>query len=296
MNLSRIDLVSLRLFVTVAGTGSISKGAARSHLALAAASKRIAELEDAAQAKLFYRHPKGVELTPAGHAMLHHAQSLLVGLERMAGELADFAGGVRGHVRIWANTSVVTQFLPEQLAEFSAAHPHIRIDLEEQMSNDTVRALLDGRADVGIFAGNVPAHGLETRVYQQDNLVLITPKKHPLAKRKSVAFDDARAYDFVGLHQTASIAALLAEASAAGTPMRTRVQVKSFDAMCRMIAVGLGVGVLPAAAAAPHMRSMGLTSIPLTDAWARRKLLLGVRSLAALPAAARALFDALLKR
>ncbi|MDB5803345.1 MAG: transcriptional regulator LysR family [Betaproteobacteria bacterium] len=294
MNLSRIDLISLRLFVAVASTGSISKGAARSHLALAAASKRVGELEDAAQARLFYRHPKGVELTPAGHAMLHHAQALLVGLERMAGELADFAGGVRGHVRIWANTSAVTQFLPEQLAEFCAGHPNIKIDLEEQMSSDTVRALLEGRADVGIFAGNVPADGLETRKYQNDNLTLITPKKHPLARRKTVAFADAQPYDFVGLHQTASISALLAEANSASAPIRMRVQVKSFDAMCRMIAAGLGVGVLPAAAAAPHMRSMGLTSIPLSDEWAKRQLLLGVRSLSALSAPARALFDALL--
>lgn len=294
MNLSRIDLVSLRLFVAIASTGSISKGAARSHLALAAASKRIAELEDTAQARLFYRHPKGVELTPAGHAMLHHAQALLVGLERMAGDLADFAGGVRGHVRIWANTSAITQFLPEQLADFCTAHPHIKIDLEEQMSGDTIRALLEGRADLGIFAGNVRADGLETRTYQSDHLSLITPKDHALAKRKRIKLADTLAYDFVGLDRTASISALLSEMNAAEVPMKIRVQVKSFDAICRMVAAGLGIGVLPAAAAAPHLRSMGLTSVPLADAWARRELLLGARSLAALSAPARALFEALL--
>jgi DNA-binding transcriptional LysR family regulator len=294
MNLSRIDLVSLRLFIAVASTGSISKGAARSHLALAAASKRIAELEDAAQARLFYRHPKGVELTPAGRAMLHHAQGLLVGLERMAGELADFAGGVRGHVRIWANTSAITQFLPEQLAQFCADHAQIKIDLEEQMSADTIRALIEGRADLGIFAGNIRADGVEYRIYQTDHLAVITPKDHPLAKRRRVKLAETLGYDFVGLDRTASISALLSEMNADGAPMKMRVQVKSFDAICRMVGAGLGIGVLPIAAAAPHQRSMGLASVPLADAWARRELRLGARSLAALSAPARALFEALL--
>ncbi|WP_459615810.1 LysR substrate-binding domain-containing protein [Bordetella sp. 2513F-2] len=290
MNPARFDLTTLALFVAVARHGSISAGARQSHLAVGAASKRISDLEAALGTPLLFRNASGVALTDAGQACLAHAQRVLQDLEQMAGALSDFAQGVRGQVRIAANTSSITQFLPEDLAGFMAAHPAVRIDLEEQNSADIVAALLENRADVGIIADRTPAQGLQTLAYRTDELVLVTPAGHALGGRRRVAFADTLDYDYVGLPPATSLATRLAEASARlAQPMRLRIQVRSFDAICRMVAATRAIGVLPRVAAEPHARSMGLRLIPLADDWARRGLLLAVRDLDVLTAAARLL-------
>lgn len=290
MNIARIDLVTLSLFVSVARQGSISAGARQSHLAVGAASKRISDLEAALDTQLLYRNAAGVELTEAGQACLVHALRVLQEVEQMAGTLSDFAQGVRGQVRIAANTSSLTQFLPEDLAAFMEAHPAVRIDLEEQNSNDIVTAVQENRADIGIFADRTPAPGLVTTSYRRDELVLIVPQRHPLAGEARVAFADTLAYDYVGLPPATSLATRLAEESGRlGRTMQLRIQVRSFDAICRMVAATGGVGILPRLAAEPHARSMPIRLIALTDDWASRRLLLGVRDADALPVPARLL-------
>lgn len=296
MNLHRLDLVSLSLFSLVARTGSISKGAELAHLAVGAASKRISDLEESMGAPLFERHSRGVTLTPAGQSLHHHAQRILADIDRLAADLSDHAAGIVGMVRLWANTSATTQFLPRELAAFIATHPGIRIELEEQNSRDAVVAVLDGRADLGIFAERTPAYGLQTLPYRRDRLVLVVPQGHPLAARASMAFVDAIDYEFVSLAQATSLAERMAEATQAlGRALRVRIHVRSFDAMCQMVAVGLGLAVLPEAAVQPHLASMGLRRIELTDAWAERELLIGARDLAALPRPVRLLLDHLVQ-
>jgi DNA-binding transcriptional LysR family regulator len=290
MNLSRIDLVTLSLFISVARQGSISAGARQSHLAVGAASKRISDLESTLGTPLFYRNASGVSLTDAGQACLAHAQRVLQEIEQLAGTLSDFAGGVRGQVRIAANTSSITQFLPEDLAVFMQTHPAVRIELEEQNSSDIVAAVAENRADVGIVDERTPLRGLHAMPYRPDELVLVTPAGHPLAARRRLAFADTLDYDYVGLPAATSLGMRLAEASARlDKPVRLRIQVRSFDAICRMVAATGGVGMLPRVAAEPHARSMKLRLIPLTDDWARRELLLVVRDPEALTVAARLL-------
>ena len=213
MNVARFDLVTLSLFVSVARQGSISAGARQSHLAVGAASKRISDLEAALGTALLYRNAAGVELTDAGQACLVHALRVLQEVEQMAGALSDFAQGVRGQVRIAANTSSLTQFLPEDLAAFMDGHPAVRIDLEEQNSSDIVTAVLENRADIGVFADRTPADGLATFPYRLDELVLIVPQRHPLAGEPQVAFADTLAYDYVGLPPATSLATRLADES-----------------------------------------------------------------------------------
>ena len=232
MNIARIDLVTLSLFVSVARQGSISAGARQSHLAVGAASKRISDLEAALDTQLLYRNAAGVRLTEAGQACLVHALRVLQEVEQMAGTLSDFAQGVRGQVRIAANTSSLTQFLPEDLAAFMEAHPAVRIDLEEQNSNDIVTAVQENRADIGIFADRTPAPGLVTTSYRRDELVLIVPQRHPLAGEARVAFADTLAYDYVGLPPATSLATRLAEKAAGwagrcGCASRSAVSTRS---------------------------------------------------------------------
>lgn len=297
MNLHRIDLVSLSLFNLVARTGSISRGADLAALAIGAASKRITDLEAAFGVALFERHSRGVTLTPAGEALHRHVQRILGDIDQMNADLSDHAKGLIGVVRLWANTSAITQFLPSDLAAFGVAQPAIRIEMNEAESHEVVLALLDGRADIGIFADRTPAFGLLTTPYRKDRLVLVVRPDHALAKlkRKRVAFSQAVDYDFVSLTQATSLAQRLAhESREIGKPLRIRIHVRSFDAMCQMVAAGLGIAILPDAAVQPMVKALGLRKIELTDAWVHRQLLLGTRDLNGLARPVRSLYDHLL--
>lgn len=300
VNLHRLDLVSLALFARVVRAGSISGGAGLAHLAVGAASKRISDLEATVGAELFERHSRGVTLTLAGQALHQHAQRILADVDQLAADLSDHAAGIVGRVRLAANTSAVTQFLPADLAGFSAAHGGIRIELEESDSREAVLAVVDGRADLAIFAERTATLGLQTLPYRHDRLVLVVPAGHALARAtrgRAPHWADLPELDLVSLPQGTSLAQrLAAESAAVGRHLRVRIHVRSFDAMCQMVAAGLGVAVLPDAAVQPHLRSMGLARIALADAWARRELLLGARDLAALPRPARLLLDHLVAR
>jgi DNA-binding transcriptional LysR family regulator len=292
MNLHRLDLVSLSLFTLVVRTGSISKGAGLAHLAVGAASKRMSDLEAAVGAPLLERHSRGVTTTAAGAALLRHAQRILVDVDQLAADLSDHAQGVLGVVRLWANTSAITQFLPGELAAFATAQPGIRIELNEADSHEVVLAVAENRADLGIFAERTPALGLHTCAYRSDRLVLVVPPGHPLAHRRSVAFADTMDYDFVSLTGRTSLAQRLAlESGHLGRPLRIRIRVRSFDAMCQMVAAGLGIAVLPDKAVQPLVLALGLSKLELTDDWVARALLLGMRDLQALARPARSLLE-----
>jgi DNA-binding transcriptional LysR family regulator len=292
INPHRIDFVSLSLFALVARTGSISKAATLAHLAVGAASKRISDLEVGMGAPLLERHSRGVTLTVAGQALYRHAQRILADVDLLAAELSDFTSGIVGVVRLWANTSAVTQFLPQQLATFTQANPGIRIELEEKNSSEIVLAVLDGRADVGIFADRTPTLGLQCLDYREDHLGLVVPKQHPLGRRRELQLAEALDYDFVSLSEGTSLAERLqTETEAMGRRLKLRIRVRSFDAMCQMVAAGMGVAVLPLQAVRELVRSMQLRQIALKDDWAQRSLLLGLRDINAVPRHVRTLIE-----
>lgn len=295
----RLDLTSLQLFVAVCELGSIGKAAEREFIAASAVSKRLSDLEAALDTPLLYRHTRGVDLTPAGETLLHHARSVLFSLEKMQGELSEYADGVRGHVRIHASISAIVQFLPEDLGAFTREHPQIKIDLEEHLSTEVIRAVQEGAADLGICNTAIASagHELQTRPYRQDELVLILPRGHALARRARLAFDQTLDLDHVGLHANSSIyLAMRDAAAAAGRTIKLRIHVTGLDAMCRMIHNGLGVGVMPRRAF-ELMHGVGdLACVALTDGWAMRSIELIARDFSSLPVTARLLVDHLSAR
>jgi len=296
----RFDLTDLRLFLHVAEAGSITAGAERAALALASASARIRGMEAAAGTALLRRGRRGVVPTPAGEAVLHHARLVLQQMERLRGELGDYARGLKGHVRILGNTAAVTEFLPEPLAEWLAVHPRIDIDLEERPSHAIVEAVAAGLADLGIVADMAAGRaaesgaveGLEHIPFRIDRLVLAVPRGHPFAARRRIAFAEALGEDFVGLSPGSALQDHLARhAARAGRPLKLRVRLGGFDAVCRMVEQGVGLAVVPETAARRCRRSMAIRAVPLSDPWALRRLSVCVRSLDALPAHARQLLE-----
>ena len=280
----RFDLVDLKLFVQVVEAGSITAGAERMHLAVAAASTRIRNMEIELGASLLNRDRQGVQPTPAGRTLLHHARVILQQAERMRGELGEYADGLKGHVRLLSNTNALTEFLPEPLSAFLSSHPQVNIDLEERLSDEIVAAVADGKADIGIVAGTEDVTGLEVLPFRADRFVLVTSRAHALASVRQLAFADALDYDFVGLDRTSSLQRFLSDkADRIGRRLKLRVQLRSFDAVCRLVECNVGIGVVPETTAARSSKAMALHAIALSDEWAQRNLSICVRKLQDLP-------------
>lgn len=288
------DLVDLRLMVQVAEANSLTKGAEASHISLPAASTRIKNLEESIGTKLFYRTSQGVTLTPPGQAFVQHARTVLGQIQHLRADLQEYARGIKGHLRVFANTTALGEYLPPVLRSYLLSHPDVNIDLRERLSHDIIRAVSEGQTDIGIVAGLVRTENLEIIPYRRDRLVLVVPRCHALAQASSVEFADTLDYDHVGLQESSAIHAFLRQVcDQLHRPLKSRIQVGNFEAACRMIEATVGVAILPESAARRHAQTMAIAIVPLSDAWAIREMQICVRSLEALPAFARELVDLL---
>jgi DNA-binding transcriptional LysR family regulator len=288
----RFDLVDLRLFLFVVEAANITHGATRAGMALASASERIRLMEESLGAPLLERHRRGVRATPAGTALAHHAQLVVQQLERMRGELSEYAGGFRARVRLLANSTAAAEFLPAALAAFLADHPLIDIDLEERSSREIVRAVAGSLAEIGVVGDEVnPAKELQTFRFAEDRLVLIAPRDHVVSQRRSILFRESLAYDHVGLPAGNALQDQMEDhAVRAGRRLKLRVRLPDFAAVCQVVGSGVGVAVVPETAARRYRRS-AVRIILLTDSWAPRRLMICVRSFAALPPAGQGLVE-----
>ena len=280
----RFDLADLSLFRHVVEAGSITHGAGRAHLALAAASTRIRNMESALGAPLLIRARHGVTPTQAGRTLLQHARTMLEQAERLREDLGAYAGGMAGQVRVMSNTNAMTEFLPETLSSFLAAHPNVSVDLEEHLSDEIVGLIAEGVGDIGVVAGTVDPGRLTTYPFRTDRFQLVVAQDHPLASRDKIAFADALGHDFIGLDRASAVQRFLAgKATHAGRALRLRVQLRSFDAVCRLVERNVGVGVVPATTARQAVKSMAIKALDLSDPWALRELTICVRDFSALP-------------
>jgi DNA-binding transcriptional LysR family regulator len=292
INLNRFDLVTLRLFVAVVDAGSLTAGAERFGISLAAASKRIGELEQHCGVTLLQRGQRGATATAEGQTLHRHAIEVIARLEQLAQAVDDFPSGATGHLRLCANPSAFGGFLPAVLAKYAKRYPTVRIELEDMLSEDSVRAVQKGTAELAVIGDNVPCEGLETFPCNVDELVLLVPEGHALAGREAVPVEQALVHDQIALARTASLTRkVIAAAEAVGLTLRIRVQVRSFDSMCRMVARGLGLAVLPSSAAQLYAQALGLTMVKLVGTEVERRLLLAMRQRSQLSSEALALLE-----
>lgn len=291
------DFADLRLFSRIAEEQNLSRGARRAFLSPAAASARLKALEEQLGTRLFYRESKGLSLTPAGEKLLRHARVIERQFEHVRSDFEEFSKDEVGHIRIFANTTAVTEFMPEVLAKFMADRPAVTVDLQERLTRDIVRGVLDGSADLGIISGPITAEELQVVHFSTDKLVLCTPVGHPLAMAsREIAFADTLDYPHVSLHEGSTLHAFLTDlVRDQRRKLQIRIQVRSFEAMCRMIEAGVGIGVVPLSAALRHSKTMQIEISELADAWAVRERAVIVRELEGLPGCARDLIEELIK-
>jgi len=272
------DLVDLNLFRHIVEAGTITHGAERAHLALAAASTRVRNMEEELGASLLVRGRQGVTPTQAGRTLLQHARAILRQAESLREDLGAYAGGAAGQIRVLSNTNALTEFLPEALSSFLASHPNVSVDLQERLSDEIVGLIAEGTADIGIVAGTVD--------------VSVVARDHPLARRAKISFAQVLDYDFVGLDRASALQRFLAEKAApSGQTLRLRVQLRSFDAVCRLVECNVGIGIVPETTAHRVARTMAIAVVALTDAWAMRELTICIRRLSDLPPYARQLVE-----
>lgn len=280
LNLARFDLVSIRLALACCRLGSLSAAAQATHVAIAPASRRLRELEQHLGTPLFERHARGLSPTPAGDVFARHAADLLQTMERMGSEIADLQQGIGCSVRLCSSTAAIHQFLPPLLARYRQVAPQVRVDLEEQVSRVVAATVRDRRADIGIFVEGTVADGLDVHPFASDELVLVASRRHRLARGQGpIAFSDTLDEDYVGLTTGAAVLERQLQAAVvAGKTLRLRMQVRSLDASCQMVAHGLGIALLPLGTVRPWIDSLQLATRPLADAWARRRVLIATRA------------------
>lgn len=291
----RFDLTDLRLFLSVHESGTITEAARRCHITTASASERIKGMEDALGVLLLNRSHKGVQLTPAGRTLLHHASVVVQQMERMHGDLGQYSSGIKGHVRLLGNTSACNEHLPALLGSFLERHPDISIDLEERTSTDIADLIRQGMADIGLVADSADLHDLQSFPVGEDRLVVITGPEYPEAIENPASLAQISHLDFAGLVAGSALQEhIAAHGRQAGRQLHYRVRVRSIDAVCRMVGNGVGIAIVPLAAAKRHRRALKLNIIALSDAWACRNLVLCVRNSEQLPAYVTALMQHLL--
>lgn len=281
------DLTTIQLFIAVSDQGSITRGAERLHLAAAAASRRILELESQLGVSLFERLPHGMALTEAGRALLAHARGITHTVQRMQDDAASFVGGDLGVVRVAAPKSAVIQFLPFDIQRCAAACPGVRIDLQEMNSQEVQQSLRRGTVDIGIYEGSLGVVDLPTEPYRSDRLVLVVARGHALARRKTVTTEDVLDCDLIVLGESSAISIGLERlAEDAGRVLRMRMRVSGFDSIAALVAQNLGCGVMPEAIAREVAGGSRFVRLPIAGEWAVRHFVLCHRPRGALSSAA----------
>lgn len=288
------DLTDLRLFAAIAEEASLTRGAARAHLAPSSASHRLARLEESLGVALFERHARGLRPTRAGEVLLGHARQVFAQLEQMHADLSPFARGVRAQVSLYANTNAINCFLPDDLGDFLRAEPHIRVTLKEMTSPEILRCVAAGEAEIGVVAGEVPPNVLLARPYRQDRIVLVTPPGHPVSARARVRIAEVLDQPFVMLHAGSAFhTGLMNYVAETGGRLDVRIEVRSFEAVLRMAGAGVGLGLVPRSAAERAGRQRPFAVVDVDEPWASRDLSIVVRRDLALSPHAQALVDAL---
>jgi DNA-binding transcriptional LysR family regulator len=272
------DIDSLALFVKAAELHNLTRAAEACFITVPAASRRLSLLEHQFKAQLFERHSRGLQLTPAGDHLLKHAREVIASVNHMRAEMVNYASGRNAVLRILGNTSAMAQFLPSDVAQFQAQHDNVRIVLEESWSDEVIRRVRSGDADLGVVVEGGDTEGLWCQPYRSDRLAAVLLRDDPLGG-DAIPFADLIERDLVGLEGGSTLTRLLtAQAELQMQTMALRVQVRSFEAVCRAVQARLGVGILPMAAARSFADAMQLKVLPLSDNWALRGMQICTRS------------------
>lgn len=284
INLSSRDLEA---FLALAEAQHFTRAAERCHLSQSAFSQKIARIEQQAGLALFERSTRHVALTPEGEVFAEEVRRIQQDLQHALSQLHELATRSVGKVAVAALPSVAAAWMPQVIARYRAAHPHIRIELFDALAGGGLALLREGRVDIAITAGG-DLREFDVVELKSERFNLVCPRTHRLAGRRSVALSQLEGEEIVHLARSSSVRQHL---EAAGLTARSgALEVEHLATVAALIAQGLGVSVVPELTLF-HFARAGLASVPVRDAQLRRPILLARRKGRALSVAARAMID-----
>lgn len=243
------SLRQLAHFVGVADAGNFSVAAQRTNIAQPALSMSIRKLESALGVALFVRGARGVELTPAGSALLDEARRTLASAQKGRDNAQLAASGELGLVRLGFVGSAVYRLLPARLPAFAAAHPGVRLELSEGVTVTLLQDMREDRMDVAVI--RLPADdlaGFRVTEVEHDDLVAVLPRRHRLAERRTLRVAELADDPFILFSRTqvprlrgTTIDVCLR----AGFMPRVAQEATQAFTMVGLVASGLGVALVP---------------------------------------------------
>ena len=276
----RYNLITLDLFLCASKNKSLVKAAKEKNIVVSAVSKRILDLEKSVGVNLFYRKKTGVELTPAGLEMQKHCTKIFNSINIMDESIKEYSLVSSGIVRVTANLSSITQFLPEDLATFSKKFPKIKINLKEKTSSEIISSVKESLSDIGIFSEHVEnTERLRIIDYKNDTLVLVVPEYHPLVSKLTVKIKDFIKFEMVGLEKGSSLQAMIdKQVQKQNLKIKKKLETVSFEGIRGMVEAGLGISVLPTGAIKPYLKSSKLKIIKIDEEWAKRSIKIAIKN------------------
>ena len=242
-----MQIQQLSYFVAVARTRHFTRAAEAAGVAQPTLSKQIRVLENTVGVALFVRDRGGIALTPAGEALLPHAQRIVIDVENAKHAVQEVAGMRRGRVRLGATPSLCDGLLADALRRFHDKYPGIDVRVEEGGSRDLTRSLVRGQLDMALVI--VPLHDdapdLETTPILRESLVLASPADAPAAS-EPMAIADLRDQPLVMFREGYDLREVTMNAChAAGFEPNLSVEGGEMNAVLRFVEAGLGVAVVP---------------------------------------------------
>ncbi|TCR00488.1 LysR family transcriptional regulator [Neorhizobium sp. JUb45] len=278
----KFDLTDLRIFLSAVEGGSLTAAALQNNIVVAAVSARLRKLEVSFGLPLMERTGRGIRPTLAGDMLARHARLVLDGARKLEVELEAFAEGRGGSIRLLSNTNMLSEHMPQILGRFLTDNPDIVVSVKDKPSFEVVNLLRNGEADIGIVAASADMTGLEVWPFVRDRLAVIAPEGSQL--EGPLAYTSILDCPIVALNENVALSQFLRRLAAElGRRATIRMRVENFEAMCRVVESGVGIGIVPETAAMRYSRMMNLRILPIADAWAERELYLCVRSREQLP-------------
>ena len=271
----KLDSTTVQLVLTIAEEGSISKAADKLSLAVAAASKRVTDLETQLGAKLFKRQPHGVKVTEAGERLLAHIRQIDNLISRLEGDAQALGHGRDGRIIIGAPKAVIIQFLAADIARLHQAYPQITLRILEENSQIVQQLLRDKVIDVGIYEKTSGFLDLPKFDYRQDGLVLVYSRRHFAFAEGPVGIDDILDVPIVSLGKGSAVLAAVERAyRSRGRAFPNNFSASGFDTMLALVRHGLGVGLMPPEVLRSFHPEADLGAVELDGDWHRRSYVL----------------------
>ena len=266
-----MDLVDCRLVVNIAQTESLTQGGRDTFLSLPAASLRLKALETELGVRLFIRSNQGMVMTDAGRCVLKHARIVLADIDSLQSDLMAFKDRSRLALRVAANTSYVTDFLPELVRAYLGTHPDVRIDVQSARKSEIEAGIMADRIDIGFISSSTAQFSVEPVDFGADPLVMITGAKSSLARLPCIDIAQFARCDHVVLDEHSTLTAYLRERlSEQGLALNVRVSVADYRSLHDMVAANIGVGVIHLSLAQRYAHP-NIRCVSLDAEWARHR-------------------------